>query len=43
MAALIIHWLARLPISDGLTQFLSHSIALPLAFLLLAYLQICAR
>ncbi len=40
MAALIIHWLARLPISDGLTQFLSHSIALPLAFLLLAYLQI---
>ncbi len=40
MAALIIHWLARLPISDRLTQFLSHSIALPLAFLLLAYLQI---
>ncbi|MEM8503273.1 MAG: hemolysin family protein [Cyanobacteria bacterium P01_D01_bin.1] len=40
MAALIIHWLARLPISDSYTQFLSHSIALPLAFLLLAYLQI---
>lgn len=40
MAALIIHWLARLPIASGLSQFLSHSIALPLAFLLLAYLQI---
>ncbi len=40
MAALIIHWLTRLPIPNRLTQFLSHSIALPLAFLLLAYLQI---
>ncbi|WP_370623544.1 hemolysin family protein [cf. Phormidesmis sp. LEGE 11477] len=40
MAALIIHWLTRLPIQTSLAQFLSHSIALPLAFLLLAYLQI---
>lgn len=40
MAALIIHWLARLPIADRPAQFLSHSVALPLAFLLLAYLQI---
>ena len=40
MAALIIHWLARLPIQDRLSQFLSHSVALPAAFLLLAYLQI---
>lgn len=40
MAALIIHWLARLPIQDRLSQFFSHSVALPLAFLLLAYLQI---
>ncbi len=44
MAALIKHWLsslaAWLPISADLTQVLSHSAAVPIAFLLLAYLQI---
>lgn len=40
MAALIIHWFTRLPIQDRFAQFLSHSAAIPLAFLLLAYLQI---
>ncbi len=44
MAALIKHWLASLaagmPISADLAQFLSHSAAVPIAFLLLAYLQI---
>ncbi len=44
MAALIKHWLTALslwvPLSADLTQFLSHSAAIPIAFLLLAYLQI---
>ncbi len=40
MAALIKHWLSRLPVSAATAQFLSHSAALPIAFLLLAYLQI---
>ena len=40
MAALIHHWFARLPVSIGTADFLSHSAALPVAFLLLAYLQI---
>ncbi|MGD1899547.1 MAG: hemolysin family protein [Phormidesmis sp.] len=40
MAALIHHWFARLPVSAGVAQFLSHSASLPVAFLLLAYLQI---
>lgn len=44
MAALIMHWFSELsrilPLSTSIHQFLSHSIALPLSFLLLAYLQI---
>ncbi len=44
MAALIKHWLRSLalwiPLSSEATQFLSHSAAVPIAFLLLAYLQI---
>ena len=44
MAALIMHWVGELSnwvvISSQISQFLSHSIALPLSFLLLAYLQI---
>lgn len=40
MAALIKHWLSRLPVSADTAQFLSHSVSLPAAFLLLAYLQI---
>ncbi len=44
MAALIHHWLTMLalwvPVSADLTQFLAHSAAVPIAFLLLAYLQI---
>ncbi|MEM6448756.1 MAG: hemolysin family protein [Cyanobacteria bacterium P01_D01_bin.105] len=44
MAALILHWFGELPnwlpISAQASQFLSHSVALPLSFLLLAYLQI---
>ncbi|MEO0705117.1 MAG: hemolysin family protein [Cyanobacteria bacterium J06649_5] len=40
MAALLKHWMARLPVSVETATFLSHSVALPMAFLLLAYLQI---
>lgn len=40
MAALIKHWFILLPVSANIAQFLSHSAALPVAFLLLAYLQI---
>lgn len=44
MAALIKHQLTRfalwLPLAPNATQFLSHSAAVPIAFLLLAYLQI---
>lgn len=40
MAALIQNWFARLPVSAGTAQFLAHSASLPVAFLLLAYLQI---
>lgn len=40
MAELIKHWFQRLPVSAETAAFLSHSIALPIAFLLLAYLQI---
>lgn len=40
MAALIHHWFSRLPVSTSTAHFLSHSAALPVAFLLLAYLQI---
>ena len=44
MAALIKHWLSSfavwLPISADMVQIFSHSAAVPIAFLLLAYLQI---
>ncbi|NEP15667.1 MAG: HlyC/CorC family transporter [Leptolyngbya sp. SIO4C1] len=40
VAILLSFWLAQLPLTPEMTQFLSHSIALPLAFLLIAYLQI---
>ncbi|MEO0456394.1 MAG: hemolysin family protein [Cyanobacteria bacterium P01_A01_bin.114] len=37
---LLLFWLRQLPLSPELSEFLSHSIALPLAFLCIAYLQI---
>jgi len=44
MAALIMHWFGALsdwlPAAVGASRVLSHSVALPLSFLLLAYLQI---
>ncbi|MGC1306760.1 MAG: hemolysin family protein [Phormidesmis sp.] len=40
MATLIRHWIMWLPISADAAVTLSHSAALPVAFLLLAYLQI---
>ena len=40
MAALIQHWFSFLPVSADTAGFLSHSVSLPVAFLLLAYLQI---
>lgn len=40
MADFIEHWIIRLPIPSETALFLSHSISLPVAFLLLAYLQI---
>jgi len=40
MAALIKHGFSLLPVPADAAQFLAHSVALPLAFLLLAYLQI---
>ncbi|MEL6350609.1 MAG: hemolysin family protein, partial [Cyanobacteria bacterium J06627_28] len=40
MAALVKHWLSKLPVSAQMADFLAHSAALPVAFLLLAYLQI---
>ena len=40
MAELIEHWFGLLPVSAETAIFLSHSVSLPVAFLLLAYLQI---
>ena len=40
LALILTVWMARLPFSQPVTQFLSHSVALPVAFLLIAYLQI---
>ncbi len=40
MAALIKHGFSLLPVSANTAEFLAHSVSLPLAFLLLAYLQI---
>jgi CBS domain containing-hemolysin-like protein len=39
-ALLLTTWLSRLPLPARVDQVLAHSIALPLAFLLIAYLQI---
>ncbi|MGB7487602.1 MAG: CNNM domain-containing protein [Phormidesmis sp.] len=40
MAALVRHLFSRLPVSADVAQFLAHSAAVPVAFLLMAYLQI---
>ncbi|MBE9079503.1 HlyC/CorC family transporter [Romeria aff. gracilis LEGE 07310] len=40
VATLLAQWLGRLPLSGPAVQFLAHSAALPLAFFLIAYLQI---
>ncbi len=40
MAALVRHVFSRLPVSANIAQFLAHSAAIPVAFLLMAYLQI---
>ncbi|HEY9698086.1 MAG TPA: hemolysin family protein [Trichocoleus sp.] len=40
MAVLLAALLARLPLPTGTSSFLSHSLAVPIAFLLIAYLQI---
>lgn len=40
MAVLLRYWTEQLPLSPTLQQFIVHSIAVPAAFLLIAYLQI---
>jgi CBS domain containing-hemolysin-like protein len=40
IASLIGGWVAKLPVSDRLGQFAAHSLAIPAAFLCIAYLQI---
>ncbi len=40
VAALVRHLFSRLPVSVDVAQFLAHSAAIPVAFLLMAYLQI---
>ncbi|KAM3101670.1 hemolysin family protein [Phormidesmis sp. 146-12] len=40
MAILVAAWIAQLPLSASTVQTLSHSLAIPIAFLLIAYLQI---
>ncbi|WP_073074140.1 hemolysin family protein [Phormidesmis priestleyi] len=40
MAVIVASWIAQLPFSPAVVQTLSHSLAIPLAFLLIAYLQI---
>jgi CBS domain containing-hemolysin-like protein len=40
MAVLLSNWLAQLPLPSRVSWFLSHSVAVPVAFLLIAYLQI---
>jgi CBS domain containing-hemolysin-like protein len=40
MALLLATWMARWPLPPQTTYFLSHSVAIPLAFFLIAYLQI---
>ncbi len=40
MAGLVSHWLSQLPLPNDYRQGLTHSIAIPTTFLLIAYLQI---
>jgi CBS domain containing-hemolysin-like protein len=40
MASLVVHWLNQLPVPTAYRQVLTHSVAIPTTFLLLAYLQI---
>ena len=40
MAVVVASWIVQLPFSPTIVQTLSHSLAIPLAFLLIAYLQI---
>ncbi|XGV95683.1 MAG: hemolysin family protein [Leptolyngbya sp. BL-A-14] len=40
MAGLVAHWLSQLPLPDASLQVLTHSVAIPTTFLLIAYLQI---
>lgn len=40
MAVLVAHWLAHLPLPNGMSQAIAHALAVPMAFLLIAYLQI---
>ena len=40
MAVVVASWIAQLPFSPAIVQTLSHSLTIPLAFLLIAYLQI---
>lgn len=40
MAVLVANAIARLPLAPEIVEFLAHSVAIPLAFLLVAYLQI---
>lgn len=40
MAVLLAAWMGNLPLPEITSQFLSHSVAIPVAFFLIAYLQI---
>lgn len=40
MAVLVASWLAHLPLPGNLNQLVAHTLAIPFAFLLIAYLQI---
>ncbi|MBD2092907.1 HlyC/CorC family transporter [Microcoleus sp. FACHB-1515] len=40
MAVVLSSWLAQLPLPPNVTQMLSHSLSVPIAFITLAYLQI---
>lgn len=40
MAGLVAHWLSQLPLPETYRQGLTHSVAIPATFLLIAYLQI---
>lgn len=40
MAVIVANWMTRLPLPKGMSQAIAHSLAVPVAFLLIAYLQI---